>query len=116
MVSAFGAPQSYTRYGYRKVGNPYQGAYTRPIRAQPLNAYYPYYNPGNYQTINFGSQAQQPLIKQEQVAPQPSIRQEQATLQPLIRQAQAAKPELGLTVDTSFGKYVYNITLKFMSL
>ena len=93
----------------------YQGAYTRPVRAQPLNAYYPYYNPGNYQTINFGSQAQ-PLIKQEQVAPQSVIRQQQAAPQPLIRQAQATRPELGLTVDTSFGKYVYNITLKFMSL
>ena len=85
----------------------YQGAYTRPVRAQPLTAYYPRYTPGNYQTITFGSQAQ-PLIKQEQVTSQSLIRQQQAAPQPVVRQAQASKPELGLTVDTSFGKYVHN--------
>ncbi len=71
------------------MGNPYPGAWA--VQAQPLNAYYPRYTPGNYQTFAFGSQAQ-PLISQEQAAP-------------FLRQAQATKPELGLAVDTSFGKY-----------
>ena len=86
VVSTFGAPQYYRRYGYQLVGSPYNGYQSASV--QPSNSNTQYYNNPYFP------------VQPAQVVPQPAV---------LTRSSANTvnNSPLGLTVDfdSSFGKY-----------